>query len=194
MATTRERPAWGRGLLAVALATLTSGCSFASVQRPRPPDAVDDPRTPDTCTTSSEAPVADTVLGGIGLVGGYVAFVLSLAEDLDCVDTATHSCSSGNPAPGLAVMGAGALFAASAIYGYVATAKCRHRIVASGRCANGDLGACWRVKPGWAPPPAWRSGPTLQPRPYAAPPAYAPPGGTPEWTQEPAPPAAPPPP
>jgi len=214
MTTLRERPTVARRLLAAALAGLMSGCSFVSVQRHRPPAAVDDPGIPDTCTTSSQAAVADTVIGAAALVGGYIAMIVSVMDDIDnCWESSSTTCDEdhGSPGTGLAIMGAGAVYAGSAVYGYVSTAQCRRRVVAGGRCANGDLGACQKVKPGWAPPSGWRAGPTLAPRPVpewpepaAAPtpappsaaPAPTPPQGAPapstsEWTHEPAPPPAP---
>ncbi len=191
MTTSRERPAVARRLLAAALGVLMSGCSFVSVQRPRPPLAVEDPTVLDTCTTSSQAPIADTVLGAAGLVAGYVAMLVSLADDFDCVETTTSTCDSGSPAPALALFGAGALYAGSAVYGYVSTAQCRRRVVAGGRCANGDVGACLRLSPGWAPPPGWRAGPTLAPRPLPAS-STAPAPSPAEWTEIPPPAATPP--
>ena len=186
MTTLGNRATVMRRLLAASLVMLVSGCSFVSVQRPRPPDAVDDPRVPDTCTTSSQAPIGDTILGGAGLVVGYVATLVALMGNVDCVDTATSSCRSGNPAPGLAIMGAGALFAGSAIYGYISTAKCRHRVVASGRCANGDLISCQKLKPGWAPT-SWSAGANLKPRPSPPSPTIPAPAApsSEEWTEEP---------
>jgi len=156
-------------LLAATLGILVSGCSFASVQRPRPPAAVQDPRVLDTCTASSAPPIADTVLGGVGLVAGYVATVVALLDETSCVDSTTSSCHSGSVAPGLAMMAAGAVFAGSAVYGYVSTAQCRRRVVVGGRCANGDLNACQKLKPGWVPPPGWRAGAILEPKTPPAP-------------------------
>jgi hypothetical protein len=179
----RDRATLARWLLAAALGMVVSGCSFVSVQRPRSPAAVDDPRVLDTCTTSSGAPIADTVLAGVGLVAGYVATMVALVDEAYCIDRATSSCHSGNPASGLAVMGTGLIFAGSAIYGYVSTAKCRHRVVAGGRCAYGDFNACQKLKPGWLPPPGWRAGAIFEPSPPTPPAAPAP--SSQEWTQEP---------
>ena len=183
MMNSRIRPTAPRRLLVAALGVLMSGCSFMSVQRPRPPAAIEDPRVADTCTASSQTAIADTVLGAAGLVAGYALMVSAV---LECNETATGYCESGNPLPGLAIMGAGGVFAGSAIYGYVSAAQCRRHVVASGRCANGDLGACNRLKPDWAPPAGWRAGPTLEPRLL---PASAP--NPPQRTQEPAPGATP---
>jgi hypothetical protein len=204
MTISRVRSTVGRRLLAAALSTLVSGCAFVSVQRHRPPAAVEDPGAPDTCTTSSGAAVADTVIGAAALVGGYIAMIVSVMDDIDnCWESSSTTCDEdhGSPAAGLAIMGAGAVYAGSAVYGYVSTAQCRRRVAASGRCADGDLGACQKVKPGWAPPPGWRSGPSFAPRPVpvwpeapaaaAPPPAGTPAPSTSEWTHEPATPPAP---
>ncbi len=198
MTTSRDRRTVARRLLAAALGMLLSGCSFMSVQRPRSPAVTEDPRMPDTCTTSNQAAVADTVLAGVGLVAGYIWLLSEVVKGTDCIETSTSTCNSGNPAPGLGVMAAGGVFAGSAIYGWVSAAQCRHRVVAGSRCASGDIAACQRLKPGWVPPPGWRAGPTLEPRPVPMPPPAppAPPApGSQEWTQEPPPqPGAPPPP
>lgn len=137
MASSRVRPMLPRRLLAVAIAFLMSGCSFANVHRPRPAAAVEDPRVPDTCTATVRAPVADTVMGAAVLVLGCGLIVLDARMRGD------------DPVPGLAIMGAGAAYVGSATYGYVSTAQCRRRVAANGRCANGDLVACHKVKPGW---------------------------------------------
>ncbi len=188
MTTSRHRPKVARRLLAAALAMLVSGCSFVSVQRARPPQAVEDPRLVDTCTTSRQAPVADTVLGAAALVAGYAMILSEAVKHQDCLDSHPYSSSScddvGNPLPGLGVALAALPFTGSAIYGYTTTAQCRRKVTAGGRCQNGDLAACQKVKPGWAPPPGWRAGATLEPRPTPVPSA-------PEWTQEPPPPGAP---
>jgi hypothetical protein len=177
--------------LAAALAILMSGCSFATVSRVRPPADVDDPRVTDTCTATSQAAVLDTVLGAAGLVAGYGLLLTSIANaSCDTTTTGGGTCKPANPGPGLAAIGAGALFAGSAIYGYVSTAQCRRHVEAGGRCANGDLGACQKVKPGWVPPQGWRAGATLEPRPQpAAQPPPAPPAppapGAPESPPQP---------
>ncbi len=205
MKTSPERPALRRGVIASVVAVLASGCSFVSVQRARPPQAVEDPRVLDTCTTSRSAAVADTVIGAAALVAGYAMILNEAVKHQDCLDSHPYSSSTcdsvGNPLPGLAVMGGSLAFAGSAIYGYTVTAQCRRKITAGGRCQNGDLGACQKLKPGWVPPPGWRAGPTLEPRPVEPPPAAPPPPaatpapGSQEWTQEPQQPGqAPPPP
>ena len=202
MTTLRERSALRRGAVAAALAILGSGCSFVSVQRARPPEAVEDPRVIDTCTASKQAAVADTVIGAAALVAGYAMILSEAVKHQDCLDSHPYSSSScdgvGNPLPGLAVAGGSLAFAGSAIYGFTTTAQCRRKVTAGGRCQNGDLAACQKVKPGWMPPPGWRAGPTLEPRPVLAPPG--PPPSTPppapdsqEWTQEPQQPAQAPP-
>lgn len=187
MMISRGRPTFARHVVAAALATFMSGCSFVSVQRPRSPAEIADPRLPDTCTTTPASAIADSVLGGAGVAVGYVATVVGLMGDMGCSRTATSGCSSGNAAPGLAILGAGAAFVGSAIYGYVSTAQCRHRIRAGGRCGTGDLGACQRLKPGWVPPAGWRAGGILEPNLPPAPAVFPSPSPS-EWTQEPAPP------
>ena len=198
MTTLRERRALGRGLAGPALAVLFSGCSFVSVQRARPPQAVEDPRVLDTCTTSKQAAVADTVIGAAALVAGYAMILSEAVKHQDCLDSHPYSSSScdgvGNPLPGVAVLGGSLAFAGSAVYGYTTTAQCRRKVTTGGRCQNGDLAACQKLKPGWVPPPGWRAGPTLEPRPMPTPPAPAgsppaatPAPGSPEWTQEPRP-------
>lgn len=138
IASSRIRPTLPRRLPAVATAVLMSGCSIASVQRPRPAAAIEDPRVPDTCTSTVRAPVADTVMG---------AAVLALGYGLLALDAGMRG--AGTRGPGLVTIGVGAAYAGSATYGYVSTAQCRRRVAANGRCANGDLVACHKVKPGW---------------------------------------------
>jgi hypothetical protein len=189
--THRDRFTWARRLIAAGLAVTVSGCSFVSVRRPTPRIEVEDPRQLDACTTAPAAPVLDTVLAAAGLVAGYVAMVVSLMESADCIETTTARCDSGSPAPGLALFGAGALFTGSAVYGHVSTARCRRRVAAGGRCADGDLGACQRLKPGWTPP-EWRTGPGLAPWVPPTPPTVTP-ASAPEWTPAPPQPEATPP-
>lgn len=152
MTISRARPKLARRLIAAALVMLVSGCSIVSVQRPRSPRRVEDPRVLDDCTRAPAAPILDTVLAAAGLAVGYLAALES---------------SWGSP-PGtgpsdlsLAIMGTGALFTGSAVHGHISTGKCRRRVRTGEWCANGDLDACQRLKPGWAPPPEWRPGATL---------------------------------
>ncbi|HEX9051473.1 MAG TPA: hypothetical protein VF841_13160, partial [Anaeromyxobacter sp.] len=172
MTTTRARFGKRRRGLAAALGIVLSGCSFTSVQRP--PRTVEDPRVADPCTTSVQAPIADTVLAGAALVGAYVALVVSMVDRVNTCSGQTGSCSTHvDVAPALALVGAGALFGSSAIYGFVGTHQCKRRTSLAGRCAYGDAGACRLLKPGWVPPPG------LFPAPSAVPPGAAPPASSP---------------
>lgn len=178
MTRTSAREPRARQLLAAVVCVAYSGCSFATVQRSRPPEAIQDPRVLDDCSASREAPVADTVFAAAGLVAGYALMIAALAKNADCIQTSTNRCESGNPLPGLGVMAAGGVFAGSAIYGYVTTAQCRRRVVVGQRCGNGDLMSCQRLKPDWMPPPGWRPrGAVLEPMPASAPPAPTPQAG-----------------
>lgn len=166
-----------RRLIAACTCLALSGCSFVNVQRARPPAEVEDPRVLETCTTTSEAPAADTVLAGVGLIGGYAWMIYSLMPAPNCTETYSSTCSSrGNPLPGLGAMVAGGVFVGSAIYGYVSTARCRRHIVAERRCASGDLWTCQKLSPGWRPPAAWRApGALLEPVPGSTMPGPIPP-------------------
>lgn len=169
------RAARVRRLLAAAVCVVFCGCSFVSVQRSRAPEAIQDPRVLDDCSTSRQAPVVDTVLAAAGLIGGYAMMLAALMKNVDCVETSTNKCESGNPLPGIGVMAAGGVFTGSAIYGYVTTAQCRRRVVVGQRCGNGDLMSCQRLKPDWRPPPGWRpQGAVLEPMPASVPPAPGP--------------------
>jgi hypothetical protein len=202
MTIARIRAGAMRRPIAAVVCLAFSGCSFATVQRARPAAEVEDPRVVETCTTARSAPVADSVLAGVGLVGGY--FGLLASAGMDCSTTTTSSGTSrscGNDGgdavalANLAAMAAGGVFLGSAIYGHATTAQCRRHIAAERRCASGDVWTCDKLSPGWRPPPGWRApGAVLEPvpgsGPGAAPPPIPPPGNAP-----PAPPAnAPPPP
>lgn len=178
MTTTRQRV--GTRCLSAALGLVLAGCSFVTVRQP--PTAVDDPRVPDPCTTSVQAPVADTILAGAALVGAYIALVVSMVDSTDSCYGQTGSCSTHvDPAPALALVGAGALFGSSAAYGFVGTHRCKRRTSLTGQCANGNLAACRAVRPGWVPPPTLLAPPAAvppaSPRPTWPPPSAPPPAG-----------------
>lgn len=153
-----------RRLLAAAVAVSFSGCSFATVQRARPPAEIDDPRVADDCTTSKLAPGADTALAVVGVVANVV-----LTNTKSSCDPSRSSCNS-HYLPPLAAGIAGAVFTGSAIYGYFSTARCRNRVAAADRCASGNESACYKLRPTWSPPAGWRpAGAFLEPAPTAAP-------------------------
>ncbi len=172
MTSSRDSQRVIRHLLAAVVGVALSGCSFVSVQRARPPAKVEDPRAPEECTTSKRAPIVDTVIAAAGFTAAVVATAAFAEENPD---------GQGYWIVGLPFYAVGGLSAGSAAYGYTTTAQCRRRIALGARCANGDLEACLRRKPGWEPPPGWRAGPTLEPR---SPPG-APAPGAPPWTSEP---------
>jgi hypothetical protein len=183
------RPAAAGRLLAAAACLALSGCSFATVQRARPPAEVEDPRVLDPCTSSPAAPVVDSALAGIGLGVGYLAAALAVAPSASCPDTSagTSSCrrdSSEQFSAGMAAMAAGGVSLGSAIYGHISTGKCRRRLTAGRRCANGDLWMCQKLSPRWAPPAGWRApGAVLEPRPASTATLQIPP----PWNAQPAP-------
>jgi hypothetical protein len=159
-----------RRLVAAAVAVSFSGCSFATVQRARPPAEIDDPRVADDCTTSNLAPGADTALAVSGMIAGNVMLMEMNKADPGCDSTRTRCGTVGNPVPGLAAIVAGAVFTGSAVYGYFTTAKCRNRVAAANRCATGDGYACNKLSPTWSPPAGWRPpGSLLEPAPTVAP-------------------------
>jgi hypothetical protein len=160
----------------------------------RPPPIPDDPRMADPCTTSVQAPVADSVLAGAALVGAYVAMIVAMVDSTDSCYGQTGSCTTHvDVAPALGLLGAGAVFGSSAVYGFVGTHGCKRRVSLGARCASGNLAACRKVVPGWTPPPtllAPRSAP-----PPGAPTAPPPPGAQdPQWVDVPPPSATTPPP
>ncbi len=170
----RKDPKGGRArrLIAAGVATALSGCSFTTTQRP--PAVVEDPRVSDPCTTSVQAPVADTVLAGAALVGAYIALVVAAIDSADSCSGQTGACDTHfDGAPALALVGAGALFGSSAAYGFVGSHQCKRRTSLTDQCANGNLGACRRVTPGWTPPPGLLA-PRGVPPPPPVPPRAAP--------------------
>lgn len=184
MAISSARPTIARRLLAAALGLLmASGCSFVSVHRPRSRRAIEDPRVRDDCTARSAAPIVDTVLAGAGLAAGVIAYINAVGV------TAGPDRDRGSPDLAVALLGTGAIFTASAIHGHLSTGKCRRRARIGEWCADGDLDACQRLKPGWTPPAGWFTGPTLPPTPPPVAPMNPAPS-SPEWTREPLQPAA----
>jgi hypothetical protein len=159
-----------RRLLAATVVVSFSGCSFATVQRARPPAEIEDPRVADDCTTSNLAPGADTALAVAGVIAGNVILADATKPDPNCDSRRTTCGPSGNVGAGLAVAIAGAVFTGSAVYGYLTTAKCRNRVAAANQCAAGDGYACNKLRPTWSPRAGWRPpGALLEPAPAAAP-------------------------
>jgi hypothetical protein len=126
-ATARARRALRQALavsLALALASAGSGCSFAKLRPPPPPSTWPEAVLPDTselqCTSTSAIPVVDSAIF-VGL--GTIAFVERNAVTYD----ASQMPKADVPSRALAgVLGIGALVAAaSAVYGYVETSRCR---------------------------------------------------------------------
>jgi hypothetical protein len=156
-------------LVAAALALATAGCSFVAVRRPKP---IDDPTVADGCTRSPAAPIADTVAVVLAWGTTVTAGLISLTETSAC--GGSPDCADSDFGT-LAAVGAGvtAATAASMVYGYVNTQRCRRNAELSGLCATGDRAACEELKPGWMPPPGWSPPPTWRspPRTGAEPPA-----------------------
>jgi hypothetical protein len=161
--TSITRATAARRLLAAAVCAGFTGCSVVSVQRPRPPAEVEDPRVLEPCTTWPVAPVLDHVVAVAALFVGFTSYIVqSMGPD-------------GNYKPTLAALATAGAFGGSATYGYVTTARCRHVREDDRRCVNGDLWTCQKLSPGWTPPPGWRAPEGgLEPGPVPAPSAPAP--------------------
>ena len=98
--------------LVVLAAMFAGGCSFAAVSTPR-----ERPAPPLQCKTSSVAPPADAVLGGLALILG----VSGIIEDR----TIDNEYKGIGTVVGLSLIGLGTLYGLSATYGFVQTARCR---------------------------------------------------------------------
>lgn len=147
----RGHGSFGRRVLPAVLG-LACACSFTTVQRARPTERVEDPRTlDDSCTTSKRAPLVDVVTAGVTGIAGMVAAGI-IWDDMTDGEGGQGGMLVAAPlmAPATVLLGSG-------IYGYTTTAQCRRRIAAGGRCAEGELDACLRLKPGWVPPEGWPS-------------------------------------
>ncbi len=190
MTTTRARA--GRRCLPAAVGMVLSGCSFVTVQRPAP--IAEDPRVTEPCTTSVQAPVADTILAGAALVGAWIALMVAVSDEWSACYGQEAGCTTrhGNYTPALALVGAGALFGSSAAYGFVGSHQCKRRTSLTGQCANGSLAACRAVTPGWTPLPSALAPRSVPPPPQGSAPS-PPPRGEGGWVDVPVGPTPPPP-
>jgi hypothetical protein len=112
-------------------------CSFALIKgRPSPPV---DPNSRLECTASRAAPAVDVALAVLSAGGGALA--LATAPPSTCTD---YSCVGADSVKGLGVAGlvVGAVYAASAVYGFVKTSGCRDALAAQRACLTGDTAIC----------------------------------------------------
>jgi hypothetical protein len=105
------------GVVAISLMSLllVDGCSFIFVEKV--PDGWQRRPFPPDCTASVAPPVIDTVFG----VGDLLAYVGTPDSETDIATGETKN----NKDLKYAYLGFGALYAASAIYGYQNTGSCR---------------------------------------------------------------------
>ena len=120
-----------------------SGCSWIAVTRaPERPVA---PSPPVECTRSVAAPVVDTVVGSLALVGG-VGMVAAGNHPI-CLST---SCPSepGLVWGGVALAAVGVALGVSAGFGYAWTAECREVGALQNSCIVGVEASCTNLKVG----------------------------------------------
>ncbi len=110
-----------RTVIALVLATATSGCSWALV-RP-PPAAPPPPEAPLECTTARDAPYGDVAMAGF-MWASTIALLACFGEDC-------RSAFGWTAVGATAVLGVPAVL--SAIYGYRHTGRCRALHVARER-------------------------------------------------------------
>ena len=141
--------------LAIVLAILSSGCSWAMVARP-PPLPVE-PLAPLACTTETAPPIVDAVVAATGITAGALAVALSDRAGY-CADSSTATSTARCPRDrslvvgGLVAMGLGVVAGASSVTGLSRTARC-HELDRLQR-------ACWAgVEPSCA---ALKARPSLQ--------------------------------
>lgn len=112
-------------------------CSFALVKgRPSPPV---DPDSRFECTASPALPAVDVALAVLSAGGGALA--LATAPQSPCSDYSCIAADTAKPV-GIAGLVVGAVFAASAAYGFVKTSGCRGAVAAQQACRAGDTGIC----------------------------------------------------
>jgi len=112
-------------------------CSFALVKgRPSPPV---DPNSRFECTASAALPAVDVALAVLTAGGGALA--LATTPQSPCSDYSCIAADTVKPI-GIAGLVVGAVYAASAAYGFVKTSGCRDALVAQPACLAGDAGIC----------------------------------------------------
>ena len=108
-----------RQLIAIALAVALAGCSFFMKTNPKGWEPSQKP----TCSDRSEAPAADTLAAGVGVIMTLVAVGCGVAEG---------SASTDNPGPMICLLSFGAIglptmavYGTSAVTGWRRAGRCR---------------------------------------------------------------------
>lgn len=123
--------------------SVSGGCSWIAVTRA--PERPVDPSPLVTCTRSVAAPVSDTILGSLALIGGigmtaYGSHPLCLSS--------TCSSDSGLIWGGVGLAVAGVALGVSAGFGYSWTAECREMGDLQLSCISGVEASCANLKVG----------------------------------------------
>ncbi|MFT3913293.1 MAG: hypothetical protein QM704_04130 [Anaeromyxobacteraceae bacterium] len=135
----------------------SGGCSFMFMSRA--PDPVPAPNYPVECTSSTAAPVLDSVCTGYFAVNTAV-----IAGMKDCKDAyAGESCLDGKGGGMALSLGLGALCLASAVSGFGKAQECQAVKNQNALCITGNVQACGALNPNWRP--------TVTPAPQPVPPA-----------------------
>jgi hypothetical protein len=123
---------------------LTSGgCSWIMVTRA--PERPVGPTPPVTCTRSVAAPVVDTVVGSLAVIGG--AGMAAFGSNPICLNSSCPS-DSGLIWGGVALAAAGVVLGVSSGFGYAWTAECREIGALQQSCIVGVEASCTNLEVG----------------------------------------------
>ena len=132
-----------RALAATACLLATSACSWITVARP--PQGPVERNEKLACTTSTAAPVTDTIVGSLALVTGGTGVGVGIAGLSGCDVT---TCWIQEPmaitylALGVVLVGVAVMEGFSAAHGYAETAVCRDLEQAQLTCVSGVEPSC----------------------------------------------------
>ena len=157
--------------LLVALSLPLGGCSWIFMTKA--PDPVVAPNYPVDCTSSNAAPILDTICSAYFVANGI--YLLAIP---DCASAGFgQSCAESGAKYAGAALSAGfaALCGFSAGAGYPAATRCQQVKDLNALCITGDMGACQKLRPGWAPPAGIPGAPAPPAMPPAPPPGAPPP-------------------
>jgi hypothetical protein len=142
-----------RTFAATACLLASTGCSWITVARPPQGPVEKGERL--TCTTSVAAPVTDTVVSAVGVVGGGAGLISGIAastcSDATCVITLPWAVVVATA--GALLLGVGVMEAFSAAYGFGETAQCRDLERAQLACVSGVEASCAFLQDRSAPAP-----------------------------------------
>jgi hypothetical protein len=145
----------------------TSGCSFAFMTRA--PEPVPAPNYPVDCTSSTAAPVLDTICAAY-----FVANTAYISTIPDCNSAGYGNDCVEEKGTGMALnVGLAALCLAGAVSGYGKAARCQAVKNQNALCITGNREACGALNPTWRPQMQQQPAPAswLPAAPPVAPPA-----------------------